>query len=191
MKDTLIPLSIAFVGTDGRVVSISDFFFFKQKTAYEMVMSDWSSDVCSSDLVHRDIDGDSAGLHRGNHAAGHKLRRLSTEDEHGPYQKVRLRDGILDVKGIRHQGLDLGEEDIVQITQPVGIEIEDGYARSESDRHLRRIGPHGAATDDHDVGGRDAGHASEELTQASVGPLKIVRADLDRHSARHLTHWRQ
>src|SRR3546814_1362191 len=29
-------------------------FFFKQKTAYEMRISDWSSDVCSSDLaVHR------------------------------------------------------------------------------------------------------------------------------------------
>src|SRR3546814_11878216 len=27
------------------------FFFFKQKTAYEMRISDWSSDVCSSDLV--------------------------------------------------------------------------------------------------------------------------------------------
>src|SRR6187397_2142174 len=27
------------------------FFFFKQKTAYEMVYSDWSSDVCSSDLL--------------------------------------------------------------------------------------------------------------------------------------------
>src|SRR3546814_583951 len=26
------------------------FFFFKQKTAYEVRMSDWSSDVCSSDL---------------------------------------------------------------------------------------------------------------------------------------------
>src|SRR3546814_4039065 len=26
------------------------FFFFKQKTAYEMLISDWSSDVCSSDL---------------------------------------------------------------------------------------------------------------------------------------------
>src|SRR3546814_12870771 len=26
------------------------FFFFKQKTAYEMRISDWSSDVCSSDL---------------------------------------------------------------------------------------------------------------------------------------------
>src|SRR3546814_13035495 len=30
--------------------SIASFFFFKQKTAYEMRISDWSSDVCSSDL---------------------------------------------------------------------------------------------------------------------------------------------
>src|SRR3546814_3625205 len=29
------------------------FFFFKQKTAYEMRISDWSSDVCSSDLASR------------------------------------------------------------------------------------------------------------------------------------------
>src|SRR3546814_9389852 len=29
-------------------------FFFKQKTAYEMRISDWSSDVCSSDLRRRD-----------------------------------------------------------------------------------------------------------------------------------------
>src|SRR3546814_12353785 len=29
------------------------FFFFKQKTAYEMRISDWSSDVCSSDLSER------------------------------------------------------------------------------------------------------------------------------------------
>src|SRR3546814_20120395 len=35
------------------------FFFFKQKTAYEMRISDWSSDVCSSDLFRpRAIDAD-------------------------------------------------------------------------------------------------------------------------------------
>src|SRR3546814_17697198 len=34
------------------LVCVSVFFFFKQKTAYEMRISDWSSDVCSSDL-HR------------------------------------------------------------------------------------------------------------------------------------------
>src|SRR3546814_1776300 len=32
------------------------FFFFKQKTAYEMRISDWSSDVCSSDLLHPVIE---------------------------------------------------------------------------------------------------------------------------------------
>src|SRR3546814_5370063 len=39
------------------------FFFFKQKTAYEMRISDWSSDVCSSDLVlapERDLLGGAA-----------------------------------------------------------------------------------------------------------------------------------
>src|SRR3546814_3175820 len=33
-----------------------DVFFFKQKTAYEMRISDWSSDVCSSDLL-TEVDG--------------------------------------------------------------------------------------------------------------------------------------
>src|SRR3546814_4965772 len=36
------------------VLGVFVFFFFKQKTAYEMRISDWSSDVCSSDLVEGD-----------------------------------------------------------------------------------------------------------------------------------------
>src|SRR3546814_4935829 len=32
-------------------------FFFKQKTAYEMRISDWSSDVCSSDLTEGIVEG--------------------------------------------------------------------------------------------------------------------------------------
>src|SRR3546814_10735208 len=41
------------------------FFFFKQKTAYEMRISDWSSDVCSSDLhVHICRRGSLCGLIR-------------------------------------------------------------------------------------------------------------------------------
>src|SRR3546814_10362364 len=41
-------------------------FFFKQKTAYEMRISDWSSDVCSSDLgvlIVVDRERQRAGLH--------------------------------------------------------------------------------------------------------------------------------
>src|SRR3546814_15854788 len=37
------------------------FFFFKQKTAYEMRISDWSSDVCSSDLNGGQTGGFGAG----------------------------------------------------------------------------------------------------------------------------------
>src|SRR3546814_3934061 len=38
------------------------FFFFKQKTAYEMRISDWSSDVCSSDIAYRALLAPTAPL---------------------------------------------------------------------------------------------------------------------------------
>src|SRR3546814_9015307 len=40
------------------------FFFFKQKTAYEMRISDWSSDVCSSDLNAVDDCANFRGMQR-------------------------------------------------------------------------------------------------------------------------------
>src|SRR3546814_5147350 len=60
------------------------FFFFKQKTAYEMRISDWSSDVCSSDLhwlevplavvgklrVQAGIDGKAGGVQQHGIAVG-------------------------------------------------------------------------------------------------------------------------
>src|SRR3546814_2867579 len=47
------------------------FFFFKQKTAYEMRISDWSSDVCSSDLI---VVAAHAGIGLVRRAAGQDLR---------------------------------------------------------------------------------------------------------------------
>src|SRR3546814_3153412 len=49
------------------------FFFFKQKTAYEMRISDWSSDVCSSDLLSRfgtvSLDGTKIHANASRHSA--------------------------------------------------------------------------------------------------------------------------
>src|SRR3546814_1994141 len=45
-------------------------FFFKQKTAYEMRISDWSSDVCSSDL---EIIDRALSLQNGNRGFGHEI----------------------------------------------------------------------------------------------------------------------
>src|SRR3546814_1295931 len=48
------------------------FFFFKQKTAYDMRISDWSSDVCSSDLAAYQHAADRGGIaHRRRCGAKH------------------------------------------------------------------------------------------------------------------------
>src|SRR3546814_7978485 len=49
------------------------FFFFKQKTAYEMRISDWGSDVCSSDLDRRPPP-------RGSPRHGRRLRRKGSTE---------------------------------------------------------------------------------------------------------------
>src|SRR3546814_3816917 len=76
------------------------FFFFKQKTAYEMRISDWSSDVCSSDLlaVHAAHVFDAPGRHHA-HAIGAGVRL--DDDE-------RL---VLDVV-FRILGADVGEQQL-------------------------------------------------------------------------------
>src|SRR3546814_1682888 len=57
------------------VVCYLFFFFFKQKTAYEMRISDWSSDVCSSDLsLHRRRIGLSDRRTRQSHPDDARLR---------------------------------------------------------------------------------------------------------------------
>src|SRR3546814_3882783 len=67
------------------VVLSYDFFFFKQKTAYEMRISDWSSDVCSSDLKTS-----------GAHIAGNAY------DVH-PYLLINYNDDYESVSTIAHE----------------------------------------------------------------------------------------
>src|SRR3546814_3208121 len=57
------------------------FFFFKQKTAYEMRISDWSSDVCSSDLRDRAPARNGHGLDQSESPPPprHALRRTQAE----------------------------------------------------------------------------------------------------------------
>src|SRR3546814_6484951 len=61
------------------------FFFFKQKTAYEMRISDWSSDVCSSDLPTHQV-----GRHLLGDLQRHLLLRLR-----GRGAEVRLGDDLV------------------------------------------------------------------------------------------------
>src|SRR3546814_18640163 len=55
--------------------SLCVFFFLKQKTAYEMRISDWSSDVCSSDLISKGLCTTSALLAAENSPGRGKAKR--------------------------------------------------------------------------------------------------------------------
>src|SRR3546814_3328907 len=77
-------------------------FFFKQKTAYELRISDWSSDVCSSDLAvlwqacfHRPVP---PPVMRLNGDLGGKFRTEAAPDTIKP--TLRLRDVIALTVGI-------------------------------------------------------------------------------------------
>src|SRR3546814_1503099 len=61
------------------------FFFVKQKTAYEMRISDWSSDVCSSDLIG--IDGPTGHRQAGAGSAAGKMNVQSSQVQ-GPSGSV-------------------------------------------------------------------------------------------------------
>src|SRR3546814_9098192 len=79
------------------VMLVVMFFFFKQKTAYEMRISDWSSDVCSSDL----------GMgRRGAGPAGAAPRR----DEAGAHQAVDRRAARVAGFSLRSEERRVGKE---------------------------------------------------------------------------------
>src|SRR3546814_2211050 len=71
-------------------VMVLFFFFFKQKTAYEVRISDWSSYVCSSDLMLaavEPVDEDIARLGRieaAEQAPGRRLARRDAADDRDP-----------------------------------------------------------------------------------------------------------
>src|SRR3546814_18249349 len=95
-------------------MSIScDFFCCKQKTAYEMRMSDWSSDVCSSDL----IDEHAAVAHRPDAPgdAEHVRRRRVRRQLGIPRLEIRRRRGPVEPVGI---GIDAPGPQCLQLLQP-------------------------------------------------------------------------
>src|SRR3546814_4272518 len=57
------------------------FFFFKQKTAYEMRISDWSSDVCSSDLQPPAGFELALGMHYNTAFPGHQIAMPPRSEE--------------------------------------------------------------------------------------------------------------
>src|SRR3546814_7063136 len=82
------------------IIYLGVFFFFKQKTAYEMRISDWSSDVCSSDLSGKCRSSTNCGPRITRHGApGTRLRAT----ERNGHACARRKQQILERQaGLRH-----------------------------------------------------------------------------------------
>src|SRR3546814_4548786 len=98
------------------------FFFFKQKTAYELRISDWSSDVCSSDLqaLGEDVAGDAEALGELLEAAGADEGRA---DDH------RRPPVAEDVDGARHRAVPVVEASATHVTSIISC-LNERTARS-------------------------------------------------------------
>src|SRR3546814_6510619 len=80
-------------------------FVFKQKTAYEMRISDWSSDVCSSDLVER------------AHEQGRGAKGRMKDEMNRPRMRPRRRDAL----GARYDRLGSIADQLVGQKRPVAV----------------------------------------------------------------------
>src|SRR3546814_2298732 len=87
------------------VMCIFLFFFFKQKTAYEMRISDWSSDVCSSDLDYYDPAVKRARIARVV-AQGGDLSVL--DEDFADWERLETTLGGRDIDRIVHLGAQAG-----------------------------------------------------------------------------------
>src|SRR3546814_7835438 len=113
------------------------FFFFKQKTAYEMRISDWSSDVCSSDLIQ-------ITLARPGLAIEDVLRELTAGSDRG--RVLEYIERIVEVRDVHPfrsvDIVDLDDRFVVAgiamvLAQDVGIDLRQSVAG----QRLAAIGP--------------------------------------------------
>src|SRR3546814_16898960 len=84
------------------------FFFFKQKTAYEMRISDWSSDVCSSDLPSGGDGGPRLRARRGRGGVGDGGAQRAASTAHGEIGRASCRERVCQVR------VDLGGRRIIK-----------------------------------------------------------------------------
>src|SRR5881296_3018068 len=157
------------------------FFFFKQKTAYEMLLCDWSSDVCSSDLEHLPRRGArlaqrlpraadrvaAAGAHHARPPG--RILRHRPEPDGGPVglELFSENDGEPRLGALAHLGPVDRERD-----DPVGADAQPGVGR---ERGGARRGLHAPREGERN---EQAGGGLQELTAGGGGTHSVLRVRL-------------
>src|SRR3546814_10818361 len=114
------------------IVRLLSFFFFKQKTAYEMRISDWSSDVCSSDLYPRLGAVGDGHQHRGGHdraaPAADVVVALVAREQHDAFG--RMVERAAQAVGERHAASNA--KNAPSLHTPAGVRSEEHTSELQS-----------------------------------------------------------
>ena len=142
-------------------------------------------------LVDRDVHKDGAGLHIFEILFLEQLRRRAARDQHRADDEIGLLHGAGDALLRGDQRLDPRAEQVVEIFQPLQVDIEDRDVRAHADGDLAGVGADGSSAEDDDLRLRGAGDAGEQYAFAAEGFFKIFRALLHRETAGDLAHRNQ
>src|SRR3546814_4975126 len=115
------------------------FFLFKQKTAYEMRISDWSSDVCFSDLMN--ISNTMHHLrYRADAAIGEIERRLIRFSQRNSNYLSHAKDEwAIAFPGDDEMQAQMGEH-VLDMVAMFGLEGHSGFSASYARQYIDKIG---------------------------------------------------
>ena len=142
-------------------------------------------------LVDRHVDDHAAGLHQLQVVAFDQPRRLGAGDQHGADHQVGPRKLLADGVAVAEQAVDVGRHDVVEVAQPVHVDVENRDVGVEAGGDLGRVGADDAAAEDRDVRRRHARHAAQQNAAAHLRPFEVLGPFLDAHAAGHFAHRRE
>ena len=116
---------------------------------------------------------------------------LAPGDQHSADHQIRLAEMLADRVGVAENRLHVFGHHIVEIAQPIEIDIHDRDIRAEPGGDFRGAGAHHPAAQDQHVRRRHARHSAEQDAAAHHRLLEILRPFLNAHLPGDLAHRRQ
>ena len=142
-------------------------------------------------LVYGNVDDDRARFHRLHHLGRHQFRRLRTRNQDAADHQVGLDHVALDRILGRKYRVGAATELLPVRLDRIGVAIDDPDVRTHANRDMRSVRANYPGPEDNDLGGINAGYATEQHTETAVRMFETVGSGLDSHAAGDLRHRRE
>src|SRR6185437_522769 len=119
------------------------------------------------------------------------FRRSSAGNKHSSNHQISFTNGMAHVVGIGSEREQLSIKDVVQLAQPVQIQVYERDPGSHTDGDLGGVGADDPPAYDADICRRHARHSAEQNTASAALFFKISSAHLDGHASGNLGHRRK